>query len=69
MTGFEHSIIATSLLALFFYVGRYIGRGQASEDIIEKTLITLEDKGYIYCTVNADGEKELQPYPKNDLTE
>lgn len=65
MTGIEHSIIATVLLAVFYYVGRHVGRGENTEHVIEQTLISLEDRGYIYCITNEDGEKELQKFPKN----
>lgn len=69
MTGIEHAILATALLALFYYVGKAHGRRENLENVIENTLITLEDKGFIYCITNEDGEKELQPFPKKDLTE
>ena len=68
MTGFEHSLIATGLLAIFYYAGRYFGRRESVEDAIVATFEALEDNGYISTIENANGEKELQPFPKKPLT-
>ena len=34
MTGVEHAILATSCLAAFFYAGKYMGKKEKVEDII-----------------------------------
>jgi hypothetical protein len=41
MTGIEHTILATSFLAAFFYVGKWVGKKEKVEDIIEHTLNML----------------------------
>ena len=38
MTGIEHSLLATGMLALFFYVGKHIGEKKKVEHIVECTL-------------------------------
>jgi len=44
MTGIEHTILATSALALFFYVGKWIGKKEKVEHIIEgeKEILPLD---------------------------
>ena len=38
MTGVEHAILATSCLAAFFYAGKWYGKKEKIEHIIEHTL-------------------------------
>ena len=59
MTGLEHSIIATALLAIFFYVGRAIGKRENIEYVVQQTLEHLEDGGFIKTKTDENGEKEL----------
>jgi len=64
MTGIEHAVLATGMLAAFYYYGKWIGRKEKVEDVIEHTLDTLEQGNYIKVTVDKNGEKELIPLDK-----
>ena len=64
MTGLEHAILATGLLFVFYKWGEWTGRREKVEDIIETTLIKLEDSGFIITETNEDGQKELMPVQK-----
>lgn len=59
MTAIEHSIIATGLLALFFYFGKHVGKKNRVEDAIEHTLDMLEKGNFIKVKTLKNGEKEL----------
>ena len=59
MTAIEHAIVATIILYVFHKWGEWKGRKVIVEDVIEGTLASLEDNGYIIVETNADGEKEL----------
>ena len=60
MTGIEHSLIATGLLALLYYVGIHVGGKKKTEDIIETVLDKLERDNFIQTELNEKtGEKEL----------
>ena len=62
MTAIEHAILATSILAAFFYYGKYLGKKQVVDEIIEHTLATLEKGNYIKVKYHGDSkEKELIP--------
>ena len=64
MTGIEHAILATSSLAAFFYVGKWMGKKEKVEDIIEHTLDTLEKNNMINVKKDDDGNKEILPLDK-----
>jgi len=64
MTGIEHSILATVMLAGFYYYGKWIGRKEKVEDVIEHTLDTLEQGNYIKVIVQKNGDTELIPLDK-----
>ena len=64
MTGIEHAILATSSLAAFFYVGKWLGKNEKVEDIIEHTLDTLEKNNMIKVKKDDDGNKEILPLDK-----
>ena len=65
MTGIEHAILATSFLAAFFYAGKWMGKKEKVEDIIEHTLNMLEKNNMIKVKVDKKtGEKELIPLDK-----
>jgi RNA-binding protein YhbY len=65
MTGIEHAILATSFLAAFFYVGKWVGKKEKVEDIIEHTLNMLEKNNMIKVAVDKKtGEKEILPLDK-----
>ena len=65
MTGIEHSILATGLLAAFYYYGRWQGKKEKVEDIIEHTLNTLEKGNFVKVKkCEKTGDKELIPLDK-----
>ena len=65
MTGIEHAILATSVIAAFFYTGKLLGKKEKVEDIIEHTLNTLEKGNFVKVkTCQKSGEKELIPLDK-----
>mgnify|MGYP000598341114 FL=1 len=65
MTGIEHAILATSVIADFFYTGKWMGKKEKVEDIIEHTLNTLEKGNFVKVkTCQKSGEKELIPLDK-----
>ena len=65
MTSIEHAILTTSILAFFYYFGRWQGKKEKVEDIVEHTLNTLEKNNMIKVKVDKKtGEKELIPLDK-----
>ena len=66
MEALEHSILATGLLAVFYYVGVHMGKKVAVEDAIELTLDTLEKRNFIKVVYNEKTkEKDLIPLDKS----
>lgn len=59
MTGLEHAILATALLAVFYYAGRYQTNKKDIETAIANTLDVLEQNNYIVCKTTESGDKEL----------
>ena len=60
MTGIEHSILATGLLAIFYYVGMHVGKKEKIEDIVNTMLDKLERGNFIKVELDEKtGEKEL----------
>ena len=68
MTGIEHAIMTTIILFAFYKWGEWKGREQEIEEVIESTLDSLENQGFIITELNADGEKELMKVQKKVLT-
>lgn len=65
MTGIEHAILATTCLAIFYYVGRFNGKKERVEDIVEHTLNMLEKGNFVRVKkCEKSGEKELIPLDK-----
>jgi len=64
MTPFEQAFLATSLLAIFFYFGKYLGKQERVEDIVEHTFNMLEKNNMIKVKVDKNGEKEILPLDK-----
>jgi hypothetical protein len=64
MTGIEHSLLATASLAVFYYFGRWQGKKEKIENIIESTLNMLEKNNMIKVKVDKNGEKEILPLDK-----
>lgn len=65
MTGLEHSILATVTIATFFYVGKWIGKKEKTESIVEHTLDMLEKNNMIKVKIcEKTGEKDILPLDK-----
>jgi RNA-binding protein YhbY len=65
MTGIEHAILATACLAVFYYVGKWNGKKEKVEHIIDHTLNMLEKNNMIKVKVDKKtGEKEILPLDK-----
>lgn len=64
MTGMEHAFLATSMLAAFFYVGKWMGKKEKVENVIEHTLDTLEKNNMIKVKKDNNGNKEILPLDK-----
>jgi len=65
MDVYEHSILATGALALFYYFGVYVGKKEKVADIVGTMLDKLEAGGFIKVELDKKtGEKELIPLDK-----
>lgn len=64
MTGLEFSLVATPILAGFFYFGKHQGKKEKIEHIIDHTLNQLEKNNMIKVKVDKNGEKEILPLDK-----
>jgi len=65
MTAIEHAILATILLAVFYYAGRFSGKKEKVEHIVEHTLDMLEKGNFVKVKYDKEkGEKELIPLDK-----
>jgi len=63
MTAIEHSILATFVIAVFYYFGHWKGRKEKVDDVVEYTLDTLEANGFIITEWDGK-EKQLQKVQK-----
>ena len=52
-------MVATPILAAFFYFGKHQGKKEKIEHIIEHTLNQLEKNNMIKVKVDENGEKEI----------
>jgi len=65
MTGLEHSLLATGLLAIFYYVGFPVGKKEKIEAIVSTMLDKLERGNFIKVEFDKKtGEKVLIPLDK-----
>ena len=55
------TVITTTVLATFYYAGRYLAKKSLVENIIENVLESLEKDGLIATRTDKDGEKEIIP--------
>ena len=55
------TVITTTVLATFYYAGRYLAKRSLVENIIENVLESLEKDGLIATRTDKDGEKEIIP--------
>ena len=56
-----HTIIAIGCMAGCYYIGHRLATKNMFEPIISKMLEKLETDGFIYTTIDKDGDKELIP--------
>ena len=64
MTGIEFSLVATPILAGFFYFGKHQGKKESIDIVVESTLNMLEKNNMIKVKVDKNGEKEILPLDK-----
>jgi len=55
------TVITTTVLATFYYAGRYLAKRSLVESLIENVLESLEKDGLIATRTDKDGEKEIIP--------
>jgi|TARA_R110000824_G_scaffold23819_1_gene84658 hypothetical protein len=55
------TVITTTVLATFYYAGRYLAKRSLAESLIENVLESLEKDGLIATRTDKDGEKEIIP--------
>ena len=56
-----HTVIAAGCMAGCYYAGHFLATKNMFKSIISKMLDKLEADGFIYTTIDKDGEKELIP--------
>ena len=65
MDIFTHTLISVGSLMGFFFVGEWLGKKKAAEnlaeDMVAKTLDMLERDGLIWVATDKDGDKEIVP--------
>ena len=61
MDPYFHTLIAASMLAVSFFVGKHFSSKSSIEDIVAGILDKLEQDGFIATQVDENGEKELIP--------
>ncbi|MBE44871.1 MAG: hypothetical protein CMO16_06830 [Thaumarchaeota archaeon] len=59
MDIYTHTIISVSIIAITYYIGRYLHKMSLLDNIVSSTLDKLEEDGYIEVKMNICGEKEL----------
>ena len=59
MTGIEHSLLATVTIAAFYYFGKWQGKQEKIETIIESTLNMLEKNNMIKVEVKKMAKKRF----------
>jgi hypothetical protein len=55
------TVITTTVLATFYYAGRYLAKRSLVENIIENVLESLEKDGLIATRTDKNGEKDIIP--------
>jgi len=56
-----HTCLALGCMAGCYFWGRYLAKREVLENVIEKTLISLEESGFIKTVKDENGDKELVP--------
>ena len=59
MTPIELSLISTTVIAIAYYLGKYHGRMELTEKVVNSMLKTLEQGGFIKTKLDKNGEIEL----------
>ena len=61
MDPYWHTLLAVGCIAIAFYCGKYYTKIQILEEIVDNTLDTLEEEGFIRARLNSEGVRELIP--------
>ncbi len=56
-----HTCLALGCMAGCYFWGRYLAKREVLENVIEKTLMSLEESGFIKTVKDENGDKELVP--------
>lgn len=56
-----HTYLALGCMAGCYFWGRYLAKREVLENVIEKTLMSLEESGFIKTVEDENGDKELVP--------
>ena len=54
-----HTCLALGCMAGCYFWGRYLAKREVLENVIEKTLMSLDEGGFIKIEEDENGEKEL----------
>jgi len=64
MDIYLHTIIAISCMAGCYYWGRVLSKSEIMENIVTTMLDRLEKDGFIRCSTDENGEKDIIPISK-----
>ena len=56
-----HTCLALGCMAGCYFWGRYLAKREVLEKVIEKTLMSLDEGGFIKTVEDENGDKELVP--------
>ena len=56
-----HTCLALGCMAGCYFWGRYLAKREVLENVIENTLMSLDEGGFIKTVEDENGDKELVP--------
>ena len=61
MDVITHTVMAGLVMGGCYIWGRYLAYHDFVEDVVDKTLLKLEDEGFVRTEIDEDGDKSLIP--------
>ena len=61
MDVMTHTLLAGIAMGACYWWGRYLARREGLENVIEKTLMSLDEGGFIKTVEDENGDMELVP--------
>ena len=61
MDVMTHTLFAGAAMVACYFWGRYLARQEVLENVIEKTLMSLDEGGFIKTVEDENGDMELVP--------